>query len=414
MSPPDGLSPEGRMRAVGGTTETHLPKAPEKDVPALKLRYGFDALARQPLGTIVKGTMHAGSVTLIYGPPKSGKSFLATDMALSITDENQTHWMDHKIVRHGPMLYVACEGHSGFWKRLAAYADEHRMDEATFPKGFILATGRPTLIQADAFGTRYAPDPSSILAALAAAKQRGLDPVGIVIDTVFRSFGVGNVNASPDMNVYMAAIAELTDKGYAVVLVHHEIKSGGTPAGSVSLIGGADTVIHVWRETETSERRFWQVEMAKDDCETEPRGFALGVVDVGADLDGEATASCVVRDTGAAPEAALKKSRGRPVSDSSDAAMFAGAVYDQICNILADPAEGDSIAVHPKAQPVRAIRRSHLRATINQAGILDPVVDEADRTRVTKANERRFNRALTRLKTRKKVALNEQWVGLAK
>jgi AAA domain len=77
-----------------------------------------------------------------------------------------------------------------------------------------------------------APDPSSILAALAEARARGFEPVAIVIDTVFRSFGSGNVNASPDMNAYLACIAVLTDAGHVVGLVHHEIKSGGTPAGS--------------------------------------------------------------------------------------------------------------------------------------------------------------------------------------
>jgi hypothetical protein len=231
---------------------------PGADIPgdqpgALRLRYGFDATAAQPIGTIVEGLLHAGSVTLIYGPPKSGKSFLATDLALAVTAE-LPDWMGHRIVRPGPVLCVACEGHAGIWKRLAAAAQERRWDEATFPKGFILATGRPKVIRMDANGMHFAPDPSAILAALDDAKQRGMKPVAIVIDTVFRSFGEGNVNASPDMNVYLAAVAVLTDQGYAVALVHHEIKSGGTPAGSVSLIGGADTIIHVWRKDETSDR----------------------------------------------------------------------------------------------------------------------------------------------------------------
>src|SRR5262249_4527723 len=131
--------------------------------------------------------------------------------------------------------------------------------------------------------------------------------------TVFRSFGAGNVNLSPDMNVYLAAIATLTDEGYAVALVHHEIKAGGTPAGSVSLIGGADNIIHVWRKDDDGAVRYWQVEMAKDDAETEPRAFALEVVPIGNDPDGRPASSCVIRDEGAAPDAKNKK-RGRPPS----------------------------------------------------------------------------------------------------
>ena len=253
--------------------------------------------------------------TLIYGPPKSGKSFIVTDLVLSICAAEapmESDWMGHAIVRPGPVLYVACEGHAGFWKRFAAAAQQQGWDHDSFPEGLILALGRPKLIKADDNGMHYAPDASSIVVALKGAKAKGLNPVAIVIDTVFRSFGAGNVNNSPDMNVYLAAIAELTDAGYAVALVHHEIKSGGTPAGSVSLIGGADTLIHVWRDEEDESKRNWNVEMAKDDAETEPRGFTLKVVDVGLDPDGVEASSCVVVDGGVSPEeTGKKKKRGR-------------------------------------------------------------------------------------------------------
>ena len=156
----------------------------------LHLQFGFDAAIPRPMGTVVEGLLHAGSVTLIYGPPKSGKSFIATDVALSIAAEDD-EWMGHKIVRPGPVLYVACEGHAGFWKRLLAAAKSRGWSKETFPKNFILATGRPMLIRANANGATYAPDPSAITQALIEAKEQGLTPVTIIIDTVFRSFGAG-------------------------------------------------------------------------------------------------------------------------------------------------------------------------------------------------------------------------------
>jgi hypothetical protein len=400
-----------RQNGLGGpSAETDF-----TDCGALRLRYGFAATAARPLGTIVEGLLHAGSVTLIYGPPKSGKSFLATDLSLGIAAA-QDEWMGHAIIRPGPALYVACEGHAGFWKRLVAAANAHGWNEATFPRGFILATGRPTLIQVDARGLHFAPNLTDIVAALADAKNRSLDPVVIVIDTVFRSFGAGNVNASPDMNVYLAAIAELTDQAYAVALVHHEIKSGGTPAGSVTLLGGSDDIIHVWRDTEDSERRFWQVEDAKDDAETAPRAFTLDVVPIGLDLNGRPATSCIVTDAGLSPEAAKGgRKRGRPPSENSDAAIFAGLVYQEICNLLADPTEGQAVTFKLGMQPVRAIGRSRLRATINQAGILDAIDgtgSEKDRRRIAKNNDTRVLRALTRLKSRQKILLDPNWVGL--
>jgi hypothetical protein len=381
--------------------------------PVLRLRFGWEATLPQPLGTVVEGLLHAGSMTLIYGPPKSGKSFIAGDLGLSIAAK-QPDWMGHKIVRPGPVLCVACEGHAGYWKRLAAEAKEHGWDESTYPMGFVLATGRPTLIKVDPNGVHFAPDPSAILEAIEAMKKRGLEPVAIIIDTVFRSFGVGNVNASQDMNIYLAAVAVLTDAGYAVALVHHEIKSGGTPAGSVALLGAADTVIHVWREAETSEQRFWQVEYAKDDAETKPRAFTLGWVEVGHDLEGRPASSCVIRDAGTAPDAVPQKKRGRQPSAGSDSAILADLIYDKLCDLLADPSEGQSLVLHPHAPPVRSVSRVKLRGTAMKAGILVPAENETDQKRVDEGNRTKFNRAINRLMRQRKVAANDKWIGLAK
>jgi hypothetical protein len=215
------------------------------------------------------------------------------------------------------------------------------------------------------------------------------------------------------MNVYLASVAILTDQGYAAALVHHEIKSGGTPAGSVSLIGGADTIVHVWREAGNSQRRFWQVEMAKDDAETEPRAFSLEVVPIGLDPDGRPASSCVVRDGGSAPEAAVKK-RGRPSSDNSAVASLAELIYRELCNLLASEHEGRTVSIHPESPPIRVVPRSRLRGTINQAGILDPLTNEADRKRVTERNDQQVKRAINLLKKRGKVATNEQWIGVPK
>jgi hypothetical protein len=382
------------------------------DSDVLGLHFGFDATGSRPLGTVVEGLLHAGSVTLIYGPPKSGKSFLATDLALAVSAEQQD-WMGHTIVRPGPVLYVACEGHSGFWKRLSAVAKVRGWDRATFPAGFILATGRPMLIRADARGLTYAPDPSAILAALDRVKQREMErPVAIVIDTVFRSFGAGNVNASPDMNVYLQAVAVLTDQGSAVALVHHEIKSGGTPAGSVSLIGGSDNIIHVWRETENSERRFWQVEAAKDDAETEPRAFTLRTVPIGLDADGRHASSCVIEDGGTAPEAT--KRRGRPPSDNSDKAVLAELVHRKLTNLMAAPGEREEVRIHPEAPPLRAIKRAELAVSLNQAGIMETPEGKDDEKRVAARNRVKLHRALNLLQKQGKVAVNDEWVALAR
>ncbi len=233
--------------------------------------YGWEATVPVPAGTIVRGLLHAGSLTLFYGPPKSGKSFLATDLCLAVVDDAVKEWMGHPILHHGPVLYVACEGHAGFWKRLRAAAQVREWDSYSFPTRFILATGRPALICFDSGVRAWVPHADDIMAAIKEAVAADLKPVAIVIDTVFRSFGGGNVNASDHMNAYLAALGEILDLKIAVAAIHHEIKSGGTPAGSVTLTGGADTIVHV-EKVENGQHR-WRVEAAKDDAETDYRKF---------------------------------------------------------------------------------------------------------------------------------------------
>lgn len=288
-------------------------KPPEnQQKPALDLAFGHGAALPQASATVIPGILYRRSITLIYGAPKSGKSFLATDLALAVADLDSDRWMDRPILHHGPVLYVACEGHGGFWKRLAAAKIHRQWDELSFPEQFILATGRPALIQSIDHGRLFAPDPTAITDALAHCHAKGLHPILVVIDTVFRSFGAGNVNSSDHMNAYLTALAGITDRDIALVIVHHETKSSGSPAGSVSLIGGSDNVIKVARDD--TGPRSWELEMAKDDAEGDPVAFDLDVVDVGTDPDGQPATSCVVIPTNGLNIAASPFDRSLPKS----------------------------------------------------------------------------------------------------
>jgi hypothetical protein len=253
----------------------------------LTLAFGSDAaVAPADQSTVVRGLFHKGSITLIYGLPKSGKSFLATNAALAVADPRAADWMGHRIQQHGSALYVACEGHGGFWKRLSAAGH--------VPPGFALATGRPTLIRNDdGRGYCWLPNPDDVQAAVnAVSAHYGRPPVLVVIDTVFRSFGGGNVNDSSHMNSYVAAAQLIADKGCAVGLVHHTTKNGTSPAGSVALMGACDTLVLVEKTEDGSHA--WTVEEAKDDASGCPIGFRLEVVNGIIDGAGEEVSSCVL------------------------------------------------------------------------------------------------------------------------
>jgi hypothetical protein len=347
---------------------------------ALTLRFGWDAAQPRPMGTIIRGLLHRGSLTLFYGPPKSGKSFLVTGAFLAIAADDK-EWMGHPIVRSGPVLYVACEGHAGFWKRLRAAAMSRGWNGNTFPKNFVLATGRPHLIRLNDKTHAAAPCPDDVLAAVAQAKAKGYSPIAVAIDTVFRSIGAGNVNASDHMNAYLAALATITDQDIALAAVHHETKAGGTPAGSVTLIGGADTIVATTNLDDGTHS--WHVEAAKDDAVTEPRKFRLSVINkVGTDPDGEEVSSCFVEPI--AGPVAKSKTKDDPWRKQS-----LRSLRQALMNVLAD--QGKNMKPWANGPTVRAVDIEIIRPEFYRSYPAAEATDAADKAQ---ARRKAFKRAI--------------------
>lgn len=353
--------------------------------PSLPVKRGWDASELQPMGTIVHGLLHAGSLSLFYGPPKSGKSFLLTDLFLSVA-AGDGEWLGHDIRRHGPMLYVACEGHAGFPKRLKGAALRRGWGQTSFPQNFYLASGRPQLVRLDAHGRVAFPQPDEILATIDAMPEK---PIAVAIDTVFRSIGAGNVNDSTHMNAYLAALAAITDLGVAVAIVHHETKAGGTPAGSVALLGAADTIV-VTANGEADHS--WAVEAAKDDANSPARRFSLEIIDLGIDPEGFPASSCVV-----VPIAGLAAST-KPLNPSYR------ALYDIAAELLAS---GQLIQPLPDMPHVAGITRTALRTALSARGWFRD--DPPSRTDLT----REWN-ALNGCKVRSLLGFDRDWVWLAR
>jgi hypothetical protein len=385
----DACDWQGDADALVKLIESAEPYVPSENKPALELRFGHAATIPQSIGTVVRGILHAGSLTLFYGPPKSGKSFLVTDLLLHVALPALDKWMGHAVVRHGPVLYVACEGHSGFWKRLRAVEIDHGI---ILPDDFVVAYGRPHLIQIDPKSHAAVPHPDDVLDAVRRATEAGHPPIAIAIDTVFRSIGAGNVSASDHMNAYLAALGAITDQGIAMAGVHHETKAGGTPAGSVTLIGGSDTLINTQRLE--GGGHCWNVEMAKDDSETEARGFTLEVIDVG-DFEGQPQASCVVRDG----QKIVK--RGKKLNSTQALA----------CSVLTDALDeaGKLTVTFPDGPKVLSISRATARNYLLRSGFFHEGTLDKD-GKVLRAGFGKEWNVLRDLKAKGIFGFNRDWI----
>src|SRR5262245_60846878 len=67
---------------------------------------------------LVKGLIPYPGLTVIWGPPKCGKSFWTLDVVMSIALGKEYRG---RRVHQGPIVYCAFEGQSGITQRIEAY-----------------------------------------------------------------------------------------------------------------------------------------------------------------------------------------------------------------------------------------------------------------------------------------------------
>lgn len=231
---------------------------------------------------LVKRLIPAGGLTLVYGHPGSGKSFLAMDLALHVA--TGADWHDRKVVP-GLVVYLAAEGQGGLRLRVDAYRRERSVADAPFA---LIPT------QVDLLDPKA--DLQKLIATLRIAiSARGGELALLVIDTLSRTFGGGD-EAGADMAAYVANIGRIqAELGCTVVLVHHRPKNSenDTPRGHGSLWGACDAIVLVEAEPNGTVKRA-RVTKQKDADPGEPVTFTLRSVDLGHDEDGEPVTSCVV------------------------------------------------------------------------------------------------------------------------
>jgi len=250
---------------------------------------------------VVKGLLGVGELSITYGAPKTGKSFLLTSMALAVAC-GDGEWFGHRIKRPGLVVYCTMEGSGGFPNRLAAWA---RHAGRTVPELFAYVPVRLRFLAPE--GTRR---PLSKRKAATEDVQRLMTLVGqleartgapcvlLVVDTVARAMTGRDENSSQDMSEFIDACGDLQalPNRPHVALVHHENKNGTIRGSGVSVASG-DTLIRVQRG---EEGRTWAVDVSKDDADGKEYAFELRTVTLGQDEDGDDITSCVVIDEGPA------------------------------------------------------------------------------------------------------------------
>jgi hypothetical protein len=229
---------------------------------------------------LIRDIIPSEGLTVVWGPPKCGKSFWLYDALLHVA----CGWEYRgRAVASGAVVYVACEGDRGFQARSAAYR-QNRLDTFEGPVPFYLVTTRLTLRD----------DHPELIAAIK-AQLGSVVPVAIAIDTLNKSLG-GSENNDEDMGAYVQAAEAVRESFHcAVVVVHHCGIDGTRPRGHTSLAGAADAQIAVKRDAEGTI--LTTVEFLKDGEQGAELASRLEPVTVGQDVTGTDITSCLVSAT---------------------------------------------------------------------------------------------------------------------
>ncbi len=210
-----------------------------------------------------------GDLIALYGPAKSGKTFMALDMIASAC--TGLPWCGGKFTPAGQstIVYCAGEGLRGLKRRWQACYDAYirRGAECASFQRIITVPLVPQLFTAASDnGVR------AFLNALDGFMPDEQVDV-VVIDTLNRATLGANENSAQDMGMILAAAMEIQrSKGAVVMLIHHSGKSGSSLRGSSALRAAVDVALMV---EESGRGHRLSCDAIKDGERFEPIGFNL-------------------------------------------------------------------------------------------------------------------------------------------
>lgn len=240
--------------------------------------------AGDDLEFMIDGWLTKGERSVMAGPSRSGKSFLAIHAALSIA--RGTDFFGHRSEQMG-VVYQAGEGAKGIKRRVRAYREHFDVGpEADVP--FVLLGSKVDLFNRDG-------DTTPLIDEIKAWALTMSVPLGLVVIDTYATASTGsNENDGRDVGMVLANIDRINkETGAAVMLVHHMNADGTKIRGHTSLFANVDQVVGVTHDEESGERTATLVKQ-KDDEDGLKINFMLSQVKLGRDeRAGRDITSCI-------------------------------------------------------------------------------------------------------------------------
>jgi 5S rRNA maturation endonuclease (ribonuclease M5) len=191
---------------------------------------------------LVDRCIERGTVTSIFGAPKSGKSFIGIAMGCAIATGEDFYGYK---TQPATVLYLAGEGYMGVGRRIKAYEEFYGRS----------LTDKPLLVSNR--GSRIGDDEEfAMLQDVCRDIEAEHGNIGmIVVDTLARNYGL-NENSTEDMNKFIQRIDELKEEFNAsMVIVHHTGHgANGRARGSSVLPAALDYEFKVVRDPNSDDK----------------------------------------------------------------------------------------------------------------------------------------------------------------
>lgn len=163
----------------------------------------------------------------LYGQPSGGKSFIALDWAMHISEGMS--WLGKYRTKQAPVIYIAAEGGSGIQKRVRAWMRAY--DKPDLPAMYFLVS------------PLYVREEGVVEAFLEELENQDIYPGLVVLDTLSRSFGSGEENSSADMGHFVDSVMRIAKGRYmSALIVHHTNATGSRERGHTSFRGSLDAM----------------------------------------------------------------------------------------------------------------------------------------------------------------------------
>jgi len=222
--------------------EAESPTPPPRPHAGLRLKSAGELMDAPPPEWLVRDWLPALGLSVIYGPPKSGKTFAALDLAHAIATGRDRWLGDHGLelnpkFRERPVLLLALEAPETLGPRLRALAIRYDGTE-TATRERILWLGR----EAADFNVITRDLPLLL-------KQEGIEPAAVIVDTYARLMIMNRAEENNTLDQGRAA--EVLERlgetlGCAVIVVAHTGKDAERGIrGSNALLAAASAAIEI-------------------------------------------------------------------------------------------------------------------------------------------------------------------------